>query len=278
MVIIDAKAKAVVSEEFIIPGLVQKPGTVTRVVPVVTSKVVTDSSGVVATNLVTSVGSTLLPLPTGPIKLHMSGTQVLDKLVTGVNGAAPTPSEEINKDGQKEGLLPLPGVDGNAQQPLGGLKPLPNVVLSSTTSAAVSTQTQENNNNNNGNNNNNNKNGNGMNGGNRGNNKKQGNRNKNKNSNKGNNNNNNGNNRNQQDGNSKGAKSESNNGKNPNKNKSNSMMAKLKRSPDMSAMQLPALRAKVRAHRCANNFESECELTMAERRSVANPGTGQSQG
>ncbi|KAG8421482.1 hypothetical protein J3458_003359 [Metarhizium acridum] len=105
MVIIDSKARVVVSEEFTIQSLVQQPAIVTRLIPVVTDLVATNSMGVVTKQRVTSMSKMLLPLPTEPIKLHMSGTQVVDAMVTGVNEQVPKPTQDVNKDGQKEGLF-----------------------------------------------------------------------------------------------------------------------------------------------------------------------------
>lgn len=144
MIIIDSAARVVVSEEFVIKSLVQQPALVTRLVPVVTKVVATDDKGSVATKMVTSMSKRLLPLPTEPIKVHMSGTQVVDSLVTGVNGPVPTPTQDQNKDGQSEGLLPLPGIEDLNQKPLGELKPLPNISEStSTASSAEPSNTQE---------------------------------------------------------------------------------------------------------------------------------------
>ncbi|KFG87862.1 hypothetical protein MANI_001073 [Metarhizium anisopliae] len=141
MVIVDSKARVVVSEEFTILSLVQQPAIVTRLIPIATDVVATDSEGVVATQRVTSTSQMLLPLPTEPIKLHMSGTQVVDAMVTGVNEQAPKPTEDVNKDGQKEGLLPLPGVAGE-EESVAELKPLPSVSESTTTSSAEPEQTE----------------------------------------------------------------------------------------------------------------------------------------
>ncbi|EFY88653.1 hypothetical protein MAC_05271 [Metarhizium acridum CQMa 102] len=141
MVIIDSKARVVVSEEFTIQSLVQQPAIVTRLIPVVTDLVATNSMGVVTKQRVTSMSKMLLPLPTEPIKLHMSGTQVVDAMVTGVNEQVPKPTQDVNKDGQKEGLLPLPGVEGE-EKPVGELKPLPSASDSTTTSSAEPSQTE----------------------------------------------------------------------------------------------------------------------------------------
>ncbi|OAA49345.1 hypothetical protein NOR_01268 [Metarhizium rileyi] len=141
MVVIDSKARVVLSEEFAIASLVQQPALATRLVRMVTSTVATDNGGSVATQRVTSTSSMLLALPTEPIRLHMSGTQVVDALVTGLNEQVPEPTQHVEKPGQLEELLPLPGLESN-EKPLGKLKPLPNVAAPTATSTTEPSRTE----------------------------------------------------------------------------------------------------------------------------------------
>ncbi|KAK2592028.1 hypothetical protein QQS21_010261 [Conoideocrella luteorostrata] len=133
MVITDAAGRVVVSEEFVIASLVKQHGFATQVGTNVLTGA--DDSGVVATRTVISASQVLLPLPTQPIKIHMSGTQVLDTPMTGVDELAPTSSA-----GGGGGLKPLPGLD--AQKQLGELKPLPNVAVESIASSITAAQPQ----------------------------------------------------------------------------------------------------------------------------------------
>lgn len=119
MVIVDARSNVIVSDPFLIGSLTQQPALITAQIPQLATLTSKDSGGKVVTRTVTAdMKKKVVPSPTGPIKLHQSGTQVLDSIA----GAGPT------DQAASDGLKPLPAFAGGDDQDKGGaLQPLPNV-------------------------------------------------------------------------------------------------------------------------------------------------------
>ncbi|KND90103.1 hypothetical protein TOPH_05197 [Tolypocladium ophioglossoides CBS 100239] len=141
MIIIDSRSTTIVSESFLIGSLTQQPAMVTAQIPQLATLTAKNSRGQVVTRTVTAdMKSKVVPSPTGPVKLHQSGTQVLDSTL----GADATDMAENDDGNNNDGLKQLPAFAGGSVQDKGGaLQPLPNVPADGSQQNTTTTKEQK---------------------------------------------------------------------------------------------------------------------------------------